>query len=77
MLCLYSFAKVYINNVVVYFSILKEHLRYLNKIFNFFKQINIVIKLGKIFLNYSIIALLDKKINSLEFIIVENKLATI
>ncbi len=59
MLCLYNFDKVCINNVVIYFSILKEHLRYLNKIFNLFKQINIVIKLSKIFLNYSIIALLD------------------
>jgi len=77
MLRLYNFVKSYVNNVVVYSSILKEHLRYLNKIFKLFKRIKIVIKSSKIFLDYFIIALLDQKINNLEFIIAKNKLTTI
>lgn len=77
MLRLYNFAKAYVDDVVVYSSILKEHLRYLNEIFSLFKQINIVIKLSKIFLNYFIIALFNQKIDNLKLIIVKNKLVSI
>jgi transposase-like protein len=59
MLRLYNFARVYVDNVIIYSSSLKKHLRYLNEIFSLFKRINIVIKSSKIFLNYSIIAFLN------------------
>lgn len=77
MLRLYDFAKIYVNDVIIYYSILKEHLRHLNEIFKLFKRMNIVIKLNKIFLNYSTIALLDQKIDNLDFIIAKNKLTII
>ncbi len=70
MLFLYNFARVYVyNNVIVYSSNLEEYLYYLNKIFNLFKRINIVIKSSKIFLDYSIIILLNQKIDNLNFTI--------
>ncbi len=77
MLRLYNFAKVYVDDVVVYSNILKEHLRHLNEIFKLFKRMNIVIKLSKIFLDYFIIALFDQKIDNFELIIAKNKLTTI
>lgn len=70
MLFLYNFARFYVyNNVIVYSSNLEEYLYYLNKIFNLFKRINIVIKSSKIFLDYSIIILLNQKIDNLNFTI--------
>lgn len=70
MLLLYNFARVYVyNNVIVYSSNLEEYLYYLNKIFNLFKRINIFIKSSKIFLDYSIIILLNQKIDNLNFTI--------
>lgn len=61
MLRLYNFARVYVNNVVVYSSNLEKHLRHLNELFNLFKCINIVIKSSKIFLDYLIIALFNRR----------------
>lgn len=69
--------RVYINNIVVFSKTLKEYLEYLIKVFRLFKRINILIKLSKIYLDYSLVVLLEQKIDSLELIITKEKLEAI
>ena len=71
------FAKAYVNDIVVFSNSLKKHLRHLNQIFAFFKRMNIVLKINKIFFDYSIISLLNQRVDSLKLIIATNKFETI
>ena len=72
-----AFARAYVNDVMIFFNFLKEHLRHLNKIFKLFQHMNVAVKTSKIYLEYSFITLLNQKMNNLEFITTKNKLATI
>ena len=72
-----EFVKFYINDIVVFNKILKEHLHHLQKILNLFRKMNIILKSSKTFLNYSSIALLKQKIDSLKLIISKKKLKII
>jgi len=51
----YKFTQVYVNDIVIFFKILKKHLHYLSIIFILFVKKNIFIKFSKIFLEYLII----------------------
>ncbi len=73
----YSFAKVYINDVIIFSKILEDHLDYLDKVFVLFQKMNITLKTAKTYLEYFIIVLLDQKVDSLEFFTIEDKLKTI
>ena len=59
---------------MIFNKTLNERIKYLIKIFNFFEQMNIAIKLNKMYFNYSSIILLNQKINSFEFINAKKKL---
>ena len=72
-----EFVKNYINDIVVLNKILKEHLQHLQKILNLFREMNIILKSFKTFLNYSNIALLRQKVDNLGLIISKNKLKAI
>ena len=72
-----EFVRTYMNDIVIFNKTFDEHLFYLNIIFQLFKRMNIVIKSIKTYLNYFSIALLDQKINSLNFITIEKKLKVI
>ena len=65
------------NDIVIFNKTLDEHLFHLNIIFQLFKRMNIVIKSIKTYLNYLSIALLNQKMNNLNFITTEKKLKTI
>ena len=71
------FARVYVNNIVIFNKTLKKHLQHLRSVFQLFQKMNIALKLIKIYLNYSIVTLLNQKINNLKLIIVEKKLKAI
>ena len=71
------FAKVYVNDIVIFFNSLKKHLRHFTQIFALFKKYNIVIKAPKIYLYYFLIAFLNQRINNFDLFIVENKLKAI
>ena len=73
----YFFAREYVNDIVMFFSSLKKHLRHLNEIFALFKRYNIVIKSFKTYLDYSIVQLFDQKIDNLNMTIVKNKIEII
>ena len=71
------FARAYVNDIVIFNHILKEHLIHLNQIFQFFEFYDINLSFKKFFFDYFTITLLNQKINAFEFIIVVDKLIAI
>ncbi len=65
------------NDIIIYFKILKKHLHYLSAIFSLFVKRNIFIKLSKVFLEYLTVQLLRQKVSSLRLTIDEEKLKVI
>ena len=64
----YKFVKIYIDDIVIYFKILKKHIAHLREIFNTFIVNNIFIKSQKTFVEYFTMHLLNQKIDFLELI---------
>ena len=54
------FVYCYINNIVIFSKILKNHFKHLNIIFNLFNELKITLKEIKTHLNYSLIILLNQ-----------------
>lgn len=73
----FSFARVYINNVVIFNNILNEHLTHLKQIFELFENWNITFKAIKIYFEYFSIFLLNQKVDNFELSIATNKLKVI
>ena len=72
-----DFARVYVNDIVMFNKTFEKHIEHLIKIFELFRKMNIVLKLNKIYLEYFIVVLLNQKIDNFEFIIIEKKLKII
>ena len=58
-----NFAKIYINDVMIFSKTKKKHLKHLRQIFEIFKHNNISINSFKSFLSYSSIRLLKQKVD--------------
>ena len=71
------FAKCYINNIIIFFRIAKEHFQYLKNIFAFFARFKITLKSKKAYLNYLFFILFKQRINDFEFITIEKRITTI
>ncbi len=50
-----SYIKDYINNIVIFFNMLKEYLNHLHNIFNILNKMKIYLLLKKFYLAYSFI----------------------
>ena len=72
-----AFAKAYIDDIVVFSRILKKHLNHFRQIFQLLNSYGIRLLFKKSFLDYSIVVLLDQKIDVFDLIITANKLAVI
>ena len=72
-----NFVKAYVDDIVIHFDTLKKHFSHFRQIFDMLVENNISIKSKKVFIDYSIVHLLNQKINSLKLTIVEKKLKTI
>ena len=72
-----SFARAYVDDIVVAFATLEEHLSHLRQIVQILVDNNIFIKLIKAFIDYSIVQLLSQRINFFELFISEEKLRVI
>ena len=57
------FARVYINDIVIFFKIIEKHILHFRAIFDMFQQNNIFIKFIKTFLKYLFVQFLKQKIN--------------
>ena len=73
----YSFARIYVDDIVIFFKTLEKHIRHLRQIFDMLIANNIFIKSEKIFIEYLSVQLLNQKIDSFELTTFENKLKTI
>src|SRR5436190_14405671 len=54
------FTHYYIDDIVIFLKILKNHLKHLNTVFNLFDELEITLKKVKTHLNYSSIILLNQ-----------------
>jgi len=72
-----TFARAYVDDIVIYSKTLKEHLRHLSAIFSLFVKRGISIKPSKAFLGYPTVQLLGQKVSSLGLATDEEKLKAI
>ena len=72
-----EFVRAYIDNIISGACSFSRHVTNLQAIFDLCIQYNILIKLTKVFFNYSSINLLGQHVNSLGLITVKDKLAAI
>ena len=72
-----AFARVYVNDIVMFNKILANYIDHLRKIFQLFEKMNIVFKSSKIYFEYFIVALLKQKVNNLKLITIKKKLKII
>ena len=72
-----QFAWVYMNNIVISFNTLNEHLQHLNSVFKVLAKKNICLSSKKSFLRHFSVKLLDQKVNTLNLITAAEKLEVI
>ena len=68
-----KYVRTYVNDIIIFFKILKKHFHHLIEVFDTLNVNNIIIKFEKVFLDYSIVQLLDQKIDSFDLVIAKNK----
>ena len=72
-----TFARAYVDDVVVFSRSLWEHVLYLTKVFDLFQSNGILINPTKAFLGYLSVHLLGQKVNSFGLSMAEDKLEAI
>ncbi len=72
-----DFVKTYMNDIIIFFKTLNNHLLHLQKMFQRLWHYNVALNLKKAFLKYSSIILLNQKMNVFDLIIAEKKLTII
>jgi hypothetical protein len=72
-----SFVRAYINDIMIFFKILDEHLNHLRQIFKRLQNYNVTLNSKKVFLEYSSIVLFEQIINALDLITTKEKLVAI
>ena len=71
------FARVYMNNVVIFNKILKKHVQHLEIIFSLFIKLRINLKFFKTYLSFFFVIFLEQYIIVINLIIVSKKLKII
>ena len=71
------FCRVYIDDIVIFFTSLKKHLTHLRFIFSTLEKMNIYLLSQKSFLNYSSIQLLNQTIDTLKLTTIKEKFIVI
>ena len=71
------YARVYVDNIVIFSRTLQEHMTHLRAIFTILNVNNITIKIVKVFVEYLTMQLLDQRVDFFELVTVEDKLKTI
>ena len=72
-----DFFRVYMNDIMIFSKILKEHIVHLRQIFQLFASKRVNLTLNKSFLNYSFIMLLEQRVDSLDLSISAEKITII
>jgi len=66
-----------VNDIVIFFKILKKHVDYLRTIFYLLNFKKVILSSKKLFLDYLFVIILEQKIDVFDFIVLANKIATI
>ena len=72
-----SYVRIYVDDIVIFFNMLKEHLNHLHNIFDILDKMKICLLLKKFYLAYSFIQLLSQWVDALNLITLKDKLVTI
>ena len=72
-----NFVKIYVNNIIIYSRTLIEHVKYLQTIFQLFRDKRVNLTFTKFFLTYSFVILLKQRVNNLKMSISTKKIVVI
>src|SRR5204863_4567392 len=67
----------YIDDIIIFWKILKNHFKHLNIVFNLFNELKIIFKEVKTNLNYSSIILLSQQVDSFNMTFLKKQIATL
>ena len=70
----WEFCRIYIDDIIIISIILKEHLKYLDKIFSKFIELHINLTFSKFYIDFFNIKLLEQQVDSLDMSTSETKL---
>ena len=73
----HNFTHIYVDDIVIFFSFLNEHIYHLQKVFDTLLKWDICLSLQKFFLVYSSVNLSNQYVNALSLTTAEEKLVTI
>ena len=72
-----DFARVYVNDIMIFSNTLEEHITHLHSMFQLLNSYDISLFSKKFFFDYSTVALLEQKMNAFDLTIATDKLKTI
>ena len=72
-----TFAKTYVDDIIVHFKILRKHLKHLRTFFQMFRTKRISLAVTKSFLTYFFVILLDQRVDNLDMFITAEKIIVI
>ena len=72
-----NFVKIYVDDIIMHSRILIKHLKNLRQMFELFRLKKVNLTSIKCFLNFSLIILLNQKVNFFDIIIVKKKIIAI
>ena len=67
-----TYARCYVNDIIIFFKIFKDYIEYLDKIFDLFDILNVILKGSKAYLEYLLIILLGQRVDGLRMLCSEN-----
>ena len=71
------FAKIYIDDIIIFFHMFEKHFYYFEKVFQLFKNHNVFVLFSKSFFNFSDITFLKQRVSSFEMSIINDKIKII
>ena len=72
-----TFAKIYIDDIIIFFHTFEKHFHHFEKIFQLFKNHNVFVLFSKLFFNFSDITFLKQRVSSFGMSIINDKIKTI
>ncbi len=72
-----SFARYYVDDIVIFSKIFEKYVEYLNTILGLFDRLDVTLKDIKTFLSYLFIILLGQRVDGFRILIFEERIAAI
>ena len=72
-----DYVRCYVDDIIIFFKIFENYIEYLNKIFQLFDNLDMILKRSKIYIAYLLIILLGQRVNDLNIIYSKERIAAI